>query len=533
MEDPPLAHSRSSVLAFLLSFADGLRNWLRQAAPSSTRHRNGFAGVFIPPPTAFTASASARLAVEEFLLALPAAVGAADSTHDAAQLSLESFLLHVVVHDATIAALLRTAAKSSVADRGMMQLEGVMPLVPLFLSFFKQVLSAAILESSTTLTTSTCTSIAGAEGDAEPPRDGRSSHERVVLPIAPPSIITASPYYYFSTGCTRLDAALGGAGFCSGWVTEIYGEAGAGKTQLLLQTLLQQAAFDVAAEAVAEADAAASTVDTMPLHLPSGHRGGDADFSSTRSGCSDTAASAARCAIFFIVSEDVPVARLGPLAAAATQRARRRFAAQPSLTAGAVEAVRQALDRHCTVTATLSRLQICHISSLSALHGLLRGNLLYAARRLSGSLNRCLIAVDSIAAAALGESTHSVDVSCDTEDDAASPDRAVVSVGCIATALKQLAVEEQWCILVSNQIRAVPSASRPHGAALKRSRPPSTSTAAIAPALGFQWAVAPHCRVLVRKSLMSGVRQLVSHGSPCSPPRQVSYTITSGGIVDA
>lgn len=33
-------------------------------------------------------------------------------------------------------------------------------------------------------------------------------------------------------------------GFRSGWVYEIYGEAGSGKTQLVLQVLLQQRASD-------------------------------------------------------------------------------------------------------------------------------------------------------------------------------------------------------------------------------------------------------------------------------------------------
>ncbi|CAJ1990515.1 RAD51-6 / Rad51/recA bacterial DNA recombination protein [Leishmania donovani] len=372
--------------------------------------------------------------------------------------------------------------------------------------------------------------------------------------------------YWCSTGCMGLDQALGGGGFRSGWVTEVYGEAGAGKTQLGLQCLLQQAATDVCHAAVALA--LASNADLTSLaHMATA--AGMCGSSSPAVKCMEVfdrdAVEAARCAVVYLVSEDVPTSRLGSLAAAAVGRAVRAVRLHPlvnQLPSCAVKTVWGCVERTCTVPMVLSSLQIRHVTSVAEVLRLLEplphsrlaqasgitsltnaipnraqrprsSSLVEAVRVLAGSHGRALVVLDSVAAAVVAGQWDMQGVA-----------QADATVTALSLRLRQAVMTHNWCIVVTNQVRAIPTTDRQRQCALapiKRARSPTTFSAAsasfsartVVPALGFSWASAPHCRVLLRKSLSHGVRQLVLHHAPSHPPAQASYLITEHGIEDA
>ncbi|GET90304.1 hypothetical protein, conserved [Leishmania tarentolae] len=372
--------------------------------------------------------------------------------------------------------------------------------------------------------------------------------------------------YWCSTGCTGLDQALGGGGFRSGWVTEVYGEAGTGKTQLGLQCLLQQAATDVCYAAVALALANNADFTSLAQKATKAGVWGSNHPAVKCMGVFDCGtAEAARCAVVYLVSEDVPTSRLGPLAAAAVERAVRSLRLHSlinQLPSCVVKTVWDSVENTCTVPMVLSRLQIRHVTSVSEVLRLLEplphpqfaqfagiaspnntipntaqsprsSSLIDAVRVLAGSHGRAVVVLDSIAAAVVAGQWNMQGV--------AQPDATVATLG---LRLRLTAMAHNWCIIVTNQVRAIPTIARQRQCALariKRTRSPATSTTAFAslasrtavPALGFSWASAPHCRVLLRKSLAHGVRQLVLHHAPSHPPAQVSYVITEHGIEDA
>ncbi|KAG5498922.1 hypothetical protein GH5_03610 [Leishmania sp. Ghana 2012 LV757] len=372
--------------------------------------------------------------------------------------------------------------------------------------------------------------------------------------------------YWCSTGCLSLDQALGGGGFRSGWVTEVYGEAGAGKTQLVLQCLLQQAATDVCRAAVAMALANSASFTSLVHSAPAaGTCGASGPAAKCREVFDLDAVKAVRCAVVYLVSEDVPTSRLGPLAAAAIGRAVRAVWLHPlinQLPSCIVNAVRSSVESTCTVPIVLSRLQIRHVASVAEVVRLLeppshlrlapaskiaypattmhdrlhqpRGsNLLDVVRVLAGSQGRAVVVLDSIAAAVVAGQW---DVQGVAQDDA--------TVKAVGLWLRHAASTHNWCIIVANQVRSIPAAARQRQCALapvKRARSPTTSSTvsassaarAVVPALGFSWASAPHCRVFLRKSLSHGVRQLVLRHAPSHPPAQVSYVITEHGVEDA
>ncbi|KAG5473704.1 hypothetical protein LSCM1_04332 [Leishmania martiniquensis] len=394
--------------------------------------------------------------------------------------------------------------------------------------------------------------------------------------LAAPDNVAASPYttaaagpstYWCSTGCLGLDQALGGGGFRSGWVTEVYGEAGAGKTQLMLQCLLQQAATDAchAAVALALADSASLT-SLAPKVTAAGACGTNCPAARWREVFDRDAVEAVRCAVVYLVSEDVPTSRLGPLAAAAVRRAVGAVRLHPlinQLPSCIASAVWRCVESTCTVPMVLSRLQIRHIASVAEVLRLLQSpshlqlalasrtacptttmpdrcqpprssNLVDAVRVLAGSQGRAVVVLDSVAAAVVAGQCDARGVA---QDDA--------SVTALGLRLRQAATTHNWCIIVANQVRAIPAAARQRQCALapiKRARSPTTSstvpaassaTRAVVPALGFSWASASHCRVLLRKTLSHGMRQLVLRHAPSHPPAQASYLIAEGGIEDA
>ncbi|KAG5490512.1 hypothetical protein JKF63_00632 [Porcisia hertigi] len=382
-----------------------------------------------------------------------------------------------------------------------------------------------------------------------------------------PAVAAANAFtFWCSTGCMRLDQALGGGGFRSGWVTEVYGEAGSGKTQLVLQCLLQQAAIDVCNAAVASLlvsdEGFTSFVNKATV---AGMWCTNSPAAKCRDFFDEDVVEAARCAVVYLVSEDVPASRLGPLAAAAVKRAVRALRLHPLLTQlppWASKAVWDTVESTCTLTRVLSQLQIRHVASLAEVMQLLEPSsqpqpapisrrtsltpsvpkrvqqppstrLVDAVRTFSGCLGRAVVVLDSIAGAAVAGQ-------CDLRG-APRDDAAVVAAG---LRLRHVAITRNWCILVTNQVRAVPTAARQRQsgiAPIKRARSPTISSTtsvsagarAVVPALGFSWASAPQCRVFLRKSLSQGLRQLVLRHAPSLPPAQVSYLITEDGIEDA
>lgn len=362
--------------------------------------------------------------------------------------------------------------------------------------------------------------------------------------------------YWCSTGCDGLDRALGGGGLRSGWVTEIYGEAGAGKTQLGLQCLLEQSARDVCQSAVALCLAH----DPSFLALLRQSEGGVAQRCANVFGVDRV--EAARCAVVYLVSEDVPTSRLGPLATAAVRRAVRGVQLHSlvaQLPSAVVEAVLCSVRQTCTVTTVLCRVQIRRLASLQEVVRLLepaaaasrevdhsisaarlRGHcsLSEAVHLVGGSGGRALIVLDSIAAAAVAGLSDMHGVA-----------QADASVAAVATQLRRAAIQHNWCVVVMNQVRAVPSAVKsavqgrsfarakrvrsPHAASSAPSSSAPGGSYAMVPALGLAWSGVAQCRVYLRKLSSSGVRQLILRQSPAHPPYQVSYVITQNGIEDA
>ncbi|CBZ23989.1 conserved hypothetical protein [Leishmania mexicana MHOM/GT/2001/U1103] len=372
--------------------------------------------------------------------------------------------------------------------------------------------------------------------------------------------------YWCSTGCMGLDQALGGGGFRSGWVTEVYGEAGAGKTQLGLQCLLQQAATDVCQAAVALALVNNADLTSLAHKVTAaGMCGSNNPAVKCMEVFDRDVVEAARCAVVYLVSEDVPTSRLGPLAAAAVGRAVRAVRLHPlvnQLPSCVVKTVWGCVERTCTVSVVLSRLQIRHVASVAEVLRLLEplphlqlsqapgitsptnaipnraqrprsSNLVEAVRLLAGSHGRAMVVLDSAAAAVVAGQWDMQGVA---QTDA--------TVAALSLRLRQAAMAHNWCIVVTNQVRAIPTTARQRQCALapiKRARSPTTSSTesassaarTVVPALGFSWASAPHCRVFLRKSLSHGVRQLVLRHAPSHPPAQASYLITEHGIEDA
>ncbi|KPI88757.1 hypothetical protein ABL78_2136 [Leptomonas seymouri] len=358
--------------------------------------------------------------------------------------------------------------------------------------------------------------------------------------------------YTCSTGCEGLDGALGGCGFRSGWVTEVYGEAGSGKTQLGLQCLLAQSASDVCRSAVA---ACLGNNPSFLALLQQQRQGAQGLAQRCKDAFQLAEADAARCALVYLVSEDVPTARLGPLATAAARRSVCAVQLHPLLTQlprDIMDALLHSVRQACTVTMVLSRLQISHVASLRDVMRLVEPSTSHqnsteagpnscrlndAVRVLGGSLGRALIVLDSVAAAAVGG-----------QSDMKGAAQVDASVAAVAMQLRRAAAQHNWCVIGINQVRAVPSAARSllddvSRARLKRRRfsssPWSSSVSAgggryaVVPALGLAWSTVAQCRVHLRKSLPQGVRQLIVRQSPAHPPSQASYIITKNGIEDA
>ncbi|RNF09768.1 DNA repair protein [Trypanosoma conorhini] len=297
--------------------------------------------------------------------------------------------------------------------------------------------------------------------------------------------------FCFTTGCLSLDRLLSGSscvagkgayegGFRAGFLSELYGEAGSGKTQLVLQSLLQ-----CVAEHLCEPWTPSATLARCP--------GGPTARGATA---------------LYIVSEDFPAARLAALAAGAVKRAKQKALRLSShLPPATVDSLKASLEDSVTVRAVLTGLHIRRVGTLGELVRLLRdGTLSRAFHALGG---RGMVAVDSIAGAAAA---------------GGGGDELAVEVMLAGTLLKTFALRENAAVLVTNQVRAVLSAGaqRRHG-----------GREAVVPALGIQWSLAPHVRIHLQRLQGAGGtthRQLIVLSGPSNPPVCGGYTIDTDGI---
>ncbi|KAH9599009.1 DNA recombination and repair protein Rad51-like [Trypanosoma melophagium] len=332
---------------------------------------------------------------------------------------------------------------------------------------------------------------------------------------------------FFTTGCPSLDVLLAGVGvsgsgsggFRAGLLTEVYGEAGSGKTQLVLQCL---------------------------LHCVARQQCEECNFNILHKDCGSEFKRGV--AALYIVSEDFPAARLSSLAAGALEMEKERATNTVShLPSSTVARFKLLLDEAITVRSVMAGMHIRRITGLKDLMQMLHdGTLSNAFHTLGG---RGVIVVDSIAGAAVTP-TSNITTSNNTTSDGVdigvvpSSSGEVLAVGSL---LKTFAVQHGAAVVVTNQVRAQLSSST--AASLTTTY---TSSAAVVPALGLAWSLAPHVRVQLRRSattnttatalgiavdgthtssaVMAAERRLTVLSGPAHPPVCGVYTITTDGI---
>lgn len=316
--------------------------------------------------------------------------------------------------------------------------------------------------------------------------------------------------HFFPTGCSLVDRLLAGTpsnatggalegGFCAGLLTEVHGEAGSGKTQLVLQCLFQ---------CVARQQCALYAVNHLPeLLISSGDGVGDNTFIDSLRGFATE-----KVAALYIVSEGVPASRLGPLATGALHRAKAMVLAaasrQPSID---VELLKARLDEFVTERTVVAGVGIRPVDGVGALLRLLSDGTLSSAFSSLGNVG--VVVVDSIADVVAGGSSGE-------EMNRWEISTTVASVGSL---LKSFAVKEGAAVVVTNQVRTSLSVS---GEGMIRRHTP-------VPALGMQWAVAPHVRVNLRRpqnTANASRRQFTIICGPAHQPAYCSYLICNEGI---
>ncbi|EKF33109.1 DNA repair protein, putative [Trypanosoma cruzi marinkellei] len=302
---------------------------------------------------------------------------------------------------------------------------------------------------------------------------------------------------FFTTGCPSLDHLLSGGyralakdasdgGFRAGFLSEVYGEAGSGKTQLVLQSLLH----------------------CVAQHLcDRWHPSGAPEICSSGLTTGGVAA-------LYIVSEDFPAARLAALAAGTVEREKRRvLRLSAHLPPSTVDRLKVYLEREVTVNSVIRGLHVRRVGTLKELVFLLHSGTLSRAFHALGG--RGMVAVDSIAGAAgAGDGANGDDGGGEMRTD-------VMLVGKL---LKTFAVHEKAAVVVTNQVRAVLSGRQQqrHG-----------GKDAVTPALGVQWSLAPHVRIHLRRLQGTGGtthRKLIVLSGPSNPPLCGGYVIGEDGI---
>ncbi|ORC90099.1 DNA repair protein [Trypanosoma theileri] len=363
------------------------------------------------------------------------------------------------------------------------------------------------------------------------------------VPDSEGSISTSSLHSnpcFFTTGCPSLDLLLAGVsggsgkndcekdsnnnnafegGFRAGLLTEVYGEAGSGKTQLVLQSLFH---------CVARQQCEQCYLNRIQKN--------------------STDESTSGVAALYIVSEDFPASRLNSLAAGALEREKERAIRTVShLPSSTVAHFKLYLDETINVRSVMAGMHIRRIAGLKDLLQMLRDGTLSNAFHMLG--NRGLVVVDSIAGAAVTTTGEGVDMSVVSSSAA-----EVLAVGSL---LKAFAVQYGAAVVVTNQVRAQLSSSSSTNNTTTISTTTTTTTttaafstaysssAAVVPALGLSWSLAPHVRVQLRRSATSAAAPVGTHASsavmtaerrltvlsgPANPPVYGVYTITTDGI---
>lgn len=329
----------------------------------------------------------------------------------------------------------------------------------------------------------------------------------------------SSPVLY-ATGCASLDGILRG-GFRAGWVWEVFGEAGTGKTQLALQCLLMQLAWHLAATAFRTLSGSDETPPPFPTGSP--------------------------CCLY-LVSEDVPAARLAPIAGGCVERVLEAYSRHcrqlpPDWTAVVMPSLRRAL----TVRKVLSLLKIRPTASLECLQALLHSGQLGATVLLNHRKNPSpdaltegdgvggVLVIDSIAAAAI----HTA-ASRDDRTILKGSDSQAALLQDIGRALRDLACHWQLTVLVVNQVRGVPSSARRE--TLPSRRYPLRDVERLwVPALGQSWGWVPQGRLYLSRlphtsaapsfGLRENRRLAVMVGSAYHPPRTAVFSIQEEGLV--
>ncbi|KAG8345599.1 putative Rad51 [Trypanosoma vivax] len=304
---------------------------------------------------------------------------------------------------------------------------------------------------------------------------------------------------FFTTGCDSLDRLLAGSlstppgslfvgGFGAGFLTEVYGEAGSGKTQLVIQCLLH---------CIVEHKCAVLVSEALGCELGrSAHADG--------------------VAAFYIVSESVHAARLMQLTEGVIGRVKERVhryvSHLPSSTVGRLTAQ---MDKTLTTRSVLEGLKICEVGSAKVLLQLISSGAL--SRLFSAQCGRGVVVVDSIAALGYHGSVK------DDENDGAKPGSDIAAVGAL---LKAFAVQEGAAVIVTNQVRSL--LMPPDGGAMQWQ-----GAGRSVPALGMGWCVAPHIRVHLQclaRSFGTVRRQLTVVCGPAHQPACGTYTIRKEGI---
>ncbi|EAN84571.1 putative DNA repair protein [Trypanosoma cruzi] len=302
---------------------------------------------------------------------------------------------------------------------------------------------------------------------------------------------------FFTTGCPSLDHLLSGGngalakdasdgGFRAGFVSEVYGEAGSGKTQLVLQSL---------------------------LHCVAQHLCDRWHPSGTPESCSSGLTTGGVAALY-IVSENFPAARLAALAAGTVEREKRRvLRVSAHLPPSTVDRLKAYLEREVTVNSVIRGLHVRRVGTLKELVFLLHSGTLSRAFHALGG--RGMVAVDSIAGAAgAGNGANA--------DDGGGEMRTDVMV--VGTLLKTFAVHEKAAVVVTNQVRSMLSGGQQQRHGVKD---------AVIPALGVQWSLTPHVRIHLRRLQGTGGtthRKLIVLSGPSNPPLCGAYVIGEDGI---
>ncbi|CCD12060.1 unnamed protein product [Trypanosoma congolense IL3000] len=217
-------------------------------------------------------------------------------------------------------------------------------------------------------------------------------------------------------------------------------------------------------------------------------------------------------AALYIASGTVPASRLEPLARAALRRAKdMTLRAMSHLPSSEFEIVRAKLEQRVTVNSVISGVYIRCVRDIEELRQLLCDGTLSDSFSCFGSVG--IVVVDSIAG------TVSGGVLADGEVHGS----AALVVGAVGALLKLFAIREGAAVLVTNQVRAVFPTT--HQGAQRRQ--------GLVPALGLQWAVAPHVRVNLRRvnNLSTAARrQLTIMSGPAHRPASGTYLICDEGI---